>query len=128
MVTRMECRVWRGQQEVSRRSRALNLVRALLSGFDFGSLQKIVTPRWIQLQPVYAFGVHQHVVEIPQIDVRQVSRQDRLYFRIENLALLLVRFPPRLIDQVIQSRVGVETSIRALGRKLRGVKRILENI
>ncbi len=59
-----------------------NLVRQL------GGTQEIVAARRPQLDSVHAVGVHQHVVQIPQINVGQVFGKDLLNLVVDSFALL----------------------------------------
>jgi len=49
-----------------------------LLGADFSRLQKVVVTRGIESQVFHALRVHQHVVEVPQVNCRNISRQDFL--------------------------------------------------
>ncbi len=66
--------------------------------------QKIVVTGGANLDPLYAIRVYQNVVEIPEIDVRQVIGKDLLYLVVDCLALLLVERAAALADQLIGTR------------------------
>src|SRR5438309_11767525 len=68
--------------------RELSVERELL-GEMHGS-KKIVVARGINMQIPHSGGVDNHVVEVPQVNVRQIARQDLLYLGINLLPLLLV--------------------------------------
>ena len=72
--------------------------------------------------------MHQDIIEIPQVDIRQVSRQNALHLRIKFPTLLLIEFSSRLIDQLIYLRVGIVTAVSALRGESGGVESVFENI
>src|ERR1019366_2403216 len=57
--------------KIARSAGAIHLLAA-----DFGRLQEVIISRGIQRQVAHAPGVHQYVVEKPEIDVGQVGSQD----------------------------------------------------
>src|SRR3954447_17227996 len=65
------------------------IFRARSSGLgrdDLGGSQKIVISCWSQFDSLHALGVHQDVVEIPEIDVRQLLSKNLLHFCVERLS------------------------------------------
>ncbi len=58
------------------------LARLVWRRRDLRRAQEIVISRRIQLQILHAPRMHEHVVEIPQIDVRQVLGQNALYLGV----------------------------------------------
>ena len=90
-----------------------------LLGTDFRRLQKIVISRRIQGHVAHPPRVHQHVVEVPEIDGRNIVRQDLLNFGVELFADILIGLPARLVDQAIDPRIGIETTVSSAGGKLR---------
>src|SRR5271165_7124560 len=95
---------------------------------QLGRPQEIVIARRTHLYTAHPVGVHQHVVQIPQVNVRQVFRNDLLDFIVDGLALLLVDGAAALRDQLIHTWVGIKSAIGAFGRKAIGAKDVLENI
>ena len=72
--------------------------------------------------------MHEHVVEIPEVDVRQVLRQDVLNFEIELLAGVLIDLGFCLIDEGVDAGVGVVAAVGAVRRELRGVESVFEDV
>src|ERR1039458_4605077 len=107
---------------VSRRNRQTSLPNEL------GCAKKIVVTRRIYLDAMHPVGVYQHVVEIPQIDVRQVFCQDLLDLVIQRLALLLVQGTLGLTDQLVHSRVRVKSPVGTLGGEAAGSEDVFENV
>src|ERR1700678_4314736 len=95
---------------------------------DFGGFQEIVVSGWIQRQVLHPSRMHQHVVEVPKINIRLVLRQDFLHFSVESLANILIGLVAGIIDAGIEVWIGIESAIRALGRESVGVKGILKNV
>ena len=77
---------------------------------------------------MYAIGVHQHIVQIPQIDVRQVLGQDLLDLVVDDLAFCLIESAAAFANQFIDARIGVEGAIGALGSEAGGVEDVLEDV
>src|SRR5580692_4604822 len=72
--------------------------------------------------------MHHDVFDVPQIDVGQVVGENALDLRVDLFARVLVNFPASLIDQRIDTRVGVISAIGAVRRELGRMKNILENV
>src|SRR5580693_4718296 len=85
---------------------------------DFSRLQKVVISRRIQPNIAHASRVRQYVIQVPQIDSRNVPRQDLLNFEVKTLADTLVGFSARLIDQVVETQIGIKSAISPHGRKV----------
>src|ERR1039458_8380421 len=90
---------------------------------DFRGFQEVIISRGIQRQVVYALGVHQHVVEKPKIDGRQVGGEDFLDLGVDRLAPREVGFRKTLLDQFVDSRIDVKAAVGAVGRELVGMER-----
>src|SRR5215831_12643719 len=90
--------------------------------------QEVVVGRRIHLDTLQTFRVHQHVVEIPEIDVWQVIGQDLLHLVIDSFALLLVKGRTAFADERINFGVGIECAIGALGWKASRVEYVLEEV
>src|SRR5208282_5365482 len=99
-----------------------------LSAIDLRRLQKVVISRWIQGCVPHAPRVHQHVIEIPQVDIGLILRQHLLNFSVQALAGVLIGLAARLVDQTINPRIGIKSAICPLGRESVGMKGILENV
>src|SRR5208283_2318589 len=98
------------------------------SARQLGRPQEIVIPRRTHLDAADPVGVYQHVVQIPQVNVRQVFRNDLLNFIVDDLALLLVDGAAALLDQLIDAQVGVKSAVGPFGREAVGSKDVLENV
>ena len=79
----------------------------ILCRSQLGCPQKIVISCWIQLQIAYAFVVHEDIIQIPQIDIRQLLSQNELNLGIDRLAHLGIDFAARLVDERIDSGIRV---------------------
>ena len=85
-------------------------------------------PAGFSLDAAHPVGVHQHIVEIPEIDVGQVFGDDALNFVIDDFALLLVERAAAFADQLVDPRVRVEGAVGALGREAGGVEDVFEDV
>jgi hypothetical protein len=45
--------------------------------------------------------MHQNVVEVPEIDVRQILSQDALHLGIQRLAHIGIDLPPSFVDESV---------------------------
>ena len=97
-------------------------------GIKFRSAQEIEISRRIQPQIPHTVRMHHDIVEVPQIDVRQVLRQNALHLGIQRLSHLWIDLAPCLIDQRVDIRIRVVVAVRPIRRKLRRVKRIFKDI
>ena len=109
------------------------MLRVLVTGnwllaTDLSRLQKVVIARRIQGHVPHAPRVHEHVIEVPQIDIRHILCQHFLNFRVQPSAGILIGFAARLVDQPVDPRIGIETAVGAFGRESVGVKGVLKNI
>src|SRR3974390_152136 len=95
---------------------------------DLRRAQKVVISRRIDLNPSHSLGMHQHIIQIPQIDVRQLIRNDLLHLGVNRLALLLIERRSSLANQRVHSRVRIECPVRPLRRKALRVEHILEDV
>src|ERR1700692_5066172 len=95
---------------------------------EFDSLQKIVIPRRIQSRVPHTSSMYQHVIEVPQIDVGNIARQDFLNFIVKFFPSILIDLAARQVDQDIDTRVAVETAVCALGRESVGVEGVFKNV
>src|SRR5208283_1090369 len=98
---------------------------------SFGQIrrpQKVVVSRGIQLQIVDALVVDKNVIQIPEVDVGQFLGEDELQFGVGRLALRLVDFATRLVDQGVDFRVGIVATIGAVRRKARRAETQRKNI
>jgi len=64
------------------------------------------------------FVVHHHRVAIPEIDGRQVARQDLLRFDVVLAPFLLIGTLRRVVAEGIELRIGVVAAICALWGRL----------
>src|SRR5580693_750191 len=92
-------------------------VRRLPSLRELRRAQKIVIPRWIQFQIHHMLVVHQDVIQIPEIDVRQFLGQNALYLGIDWLAHPGIDFAAGLVNQGIYPWVRVMAAVGAIRRK-----------
>src|ERR1700691_1157651 len=63
-----------------RTSRKSPSARGDFPGFNFSRFQKVVVARRIQRKVLHATRVHQYVIEVPEVDIRLILRQDLLNF------------------------------------------------
>src|ERR1700687_1431861 len=112
---------------VSRGLQALETGYWLL-GTDFRGLEKVIISRRIQRDVPHPPRVHEDVVEVPQVYIRHILRQHFLNLSVELLADILIGLAARLVDQTIDPRIGIETTVCAFRRESAGVKRGLKNI
>ena len=78
--------VWVFDQRSNRRTS-----QRLSSRNQFGCFQEVVIARRIQRQIPNTLRMHHDILEVPQVDVRQIFGQNSLDFRIDLLARVLVR-------------------------------------
>src|ERR1022692_2339539 len=91
------------------------MLRVLVTGnrllaTDLSRLQKVVIARRIQGHVSQAPRVHEHVIEVPQVDIRNIFRQHLLNFRVQPLADTLIGLAAGLIDHTIDPGVGIKTA------------------
>src|SRR5271157_6276084 len=95
---------------------------------EFCCPQEIIVAGRAYLDAVHPVGMHQNVVEIPEIDVRQVYGDDLLDFIVDDFAFLLVDGAAAIADQLIHARVGVEGAVGALWSEAVRTEDMLENV
>ena len=93
-----------------------------------GAFQEIVIARRIEGNAAHPARVHNHVVVVPEIDVRQIFRKNLLHLRVQLLAHVLVKFAARLVDKRIHLRIGVKAAVGAVRRELGGVEDVFEDV
>src|SRR5580658_1423456 len=93
-----------------------------LPASDLNGLQKVVISRGIQGRVSHAPRVDQHVIEIPQVDIRLILRQHFLNFSVQALTGILIGLAARLVDQTINPRIGIKSTVCALWWESVGVK------
>ena len=86
--------------------------------YDLGRFQKVVIPRGIEGQAAHTSSVDQDVIEVPQVDGRNIVRQDLLNFSIKSPADILIRLAAGLVDEVVDPWIEIETAIPACRRKV----------
>src|ERR1700733_3122344 len=99
----------------------------LLAG-DFSGFEEIVISGRIQNYVPNPAGVHEHVIEVPQVDRWHILRQNLLHFGIEFLARILISFALRFVDQGIDPRIGVKTPVAPRWWKVARVKNGVKNV
>src|SRR5438105_3135856 len=80
------------------------------------------------MQIVHPAGVHQDIIQIPEIYVRQIAGKDPLHFSVNFFALVLVKLAAPVSDKGVNLRIGVITAVGAAGRETGGIEDIFENI
>src|SRR5262249_55155582 len=88
----------------------------------------IIVPGEAGLQILDACGVYDHVVEIPQINVREIGGELLLNLTIDRLPFGLIDLAASLFDPRINLWIAVEAAVGALGRKARRMKHVLKDI
>ena len=102
--------------------------RRLLHSVQCRGTEKVVIAGGIQCQARNSARVHEHVIEVPEIDIGQIRREDVLNVAVETLASLLVSCFAGLLYKLVQLRIRVLAAIGAFGRKFVGGERVLKNI
>src|SRR5437588_10554758 len=69
------------------------------------------------MQILHPAGVHQDIIQIPEIYVRQVAGKDPLHFSVNFFALVLIELTAALRDQSVNLRIAVVTAVGAPGRE-----------
>src|SRR5215469_2622300 len=90
--------------------------------------KKVVIAGRVQLDALHAIGMDEHVVEVPEINVRKILGDDLLQLGIDDFALLLVEGGAALANELIDAWVGVEGAVGAFGREAGGVEDVLEDV
>src|SRR5712691_8640185 len=103
-------------------------LRSVFFRDQLSRFQKIIISGSIQRQIPHSLRMHQHVVEIPEINVGQVLRQDLLDFCVKLLSGVLVKLAASLVNQCIYARIGIVAAIGTVRRKLGGMKCVLEDV
>src|SRR5690348_5031331 len=85
---------------------------------QFRLAQEVIVASRVQFQISHTVRVYEHVVEVPQINVGQVLRENTLYLVVQNLPGLGIDLLARLIDQLVDLRIGVVVAVCAIGREL----------
>src|SRR5271155_2117067 len=95
---------------------------------QFCCFKKVVIAGRIQGQVLHTLVVNHYVVEVPQVDVRQILGEDSLNLRVDLLACVLVRFAAGLLDERIQTRAGVIGAIGAIGGEFGRVEDVSKDV
>src|SRR5215469_497169 len=69
-----------------------------------------------------------HAIEVPEVNVGKLNRQDALDFSVNLLALLLVERAAAFLDQLVDTWVGIVTAIGTFGRETAGMKGVFKDI
>jgi len=93
---------------------------------DLRRLQKVVIARRIQSDVPHPPRMHQHIVEVPQVDRRTSLARISCTPRTDEPEHS-VGFAPRLFDQTVHPRIGIKSAVRSVGRKSRRTES-LENV
>src|SRR5438445_13700581 len=81
----------RGKTERKNIELSVSFICFAASFCEFCRSKKIVVAGWIHLQAVHPLGINHHVIEVPQVDVRQIFGENLLDLRVVLLARILVR-------------------------------------
>src|SRR5437899_614054 len=80
------------------------------------------------MQILHPAGVHQDIIQIPEIYVRQIAGEDLLDLRVDLGALALIELTAALRDQSVNLRIAVVTAIGAPGREAAGGEDSFKNV
>src|SRR4029077_19404699 len=97
-------------------------------GRDLRSAEKIIVAGRIERQVRDALRVYEDIVEVPEIDGRQVFGQNALELRVKLLGFFLDDFRLLLSVEVIVLWIGIEAAVGAVGCELARVERVLEDV
>src|SRR5258708_26967467 len=91
---------------------------------QFSVHQELVIRGCAKMQVLDGLRANQHVVEIPEIYIGQVTRHEPLDLGINLLALLLVDGASPLLNQFVHFRIGIVAAVRPPGSETGGMKYI----
>src|SRR5438552_16521593 len=80
------------------------------------------------MQILHPASVHQDIIQIPEIYVRQIAGEDLLYLRVDLGALALIELAAALRDQSVNLRIAVVTAAGAPGREAAGGEDSFNNV
>src|SRR5207253_6152921 len=80
------------------------------------------------MQILHPPGVHQNIIQIPEIYVRQIAGEDLLYLLVDLGALALIELAAALRDQSVNLRIAVVTAVGAPGREAAGGEDSFKNV
>src|SRR5437763_6726579 len=80
------------------------------------------------MQILHPAGVHQDIIQIPEIYVGQIAGEDLLSLRVDLGALALIELAAALRDQSVNSRIAVVTAVGAPGREAAGGEDSFKNV
>ena len=80
------------------------------------------------MQILHPAGVHQDIIQIPEIYVRQIAGEDLLYLGVDLSALALIELAAALRDQSVNLRIAVVTAVGAPGREAAGGEDSFKNV
>src|SRR5438067_863881 len=80
------------------------------------------------MQILHPAGVHQDIIQIPEIYVRQVAGKDPLHFSVNFFALVLVKLAAALSDKGVNLGIAVVTAVGAPGREAAAGEDSLKNV
>src|SRR5215469_17440085 len=109
--------------ETRAESRYYHVVRRDLPGDvpesvgELRSLQEIVVAGGSNRYATHAVGVNEDIIEVPEIDVRQLLRNDPLDLVVDGFAFVLVQRCAAFSDQLVHARVREKRAIGALRRE-----------
>src|SRR5689334_5886287 len=89
-----------------------------ISSVQFGGGEEVVIARWAELDMAYSLRVHDDVVEIPEMDVGQVARVGLLDLDVDGTPFFRVNLLTPLVDEPVDIRIRVITSVRTFGRHM----------
>src|SRR5438270_3822354 len=115
---RSSCLLWK-----SKRGR-----KSSSSIVEFDIAQELVVARWRRLHVLDTLGVDDHVVHVPEIQVRQIAREYLLHACVVELALGLVDRGTRRREQRVQLWIRVVASIGSARRHARRIESIAEDV
>src|ERR1035437_7777217 len=112
------------------RRRLASAVRTARTGLrhQLRCLKEIVIAGGAEVHVAQTTRVYQHVVEIPEIDVRELLRHDLLNTAVVGFEPLPVYRGASIVDEPVDLRVGVIAAICPSGRSAGGGKNVFENV